>query len=252
MNRIVVLDTETTGLEVHQGHRLIEIGCVELHDRRRSGRHFQRYLNPDRAVDRGALAVHGLDDAFLSTQPRFSEVAAELLQFIDGAELIIHNAAFDLGFLDAEMQRLDAAHVPLAQRFAVTDTLLLARERFPGQRNSLDALCKRFEIDNTSRKLHGALLDAELLTDVYLALTAGQSALSFAFDAEAAGSTGARTCASAPTPSGHGMAQRPRVLRASIEEQAAHALRLDALDKAVKGACLWRQCEADADAGSAD
>jgi DNA polymerase-3 subunit epsilon len=243
MNRIVVLDTETTGLEVNQGHRLIEIGCIELGDRRRSGRHFQRYLSPERAVDRGALAVHGLDDAFLSTQPRFSEVAAELLQFIDGAELVIHNAAFDLGFLDAEMQRLDAAHVPLAQRFAVTDTLLLARARFPGQRNSLDALCKRFEIDNSSRKLHGALLDAELLTDVYLALTAGQSALSFAFDAETAH---ARTRATARAPAEHGMTQRPRVLRANIEEQAAHALRLDALDKAGKGACLWRQREADA------
>jgi len=248
MNRIVVLDTETTGLEVNQGHRLIEIGCVELGDRRRSGRHFQRYLNPERAVDRGALAVHGLDDAFLSTQPRFSEVAAELLQFIDGAELIIHNAAFDLGFLDAELQRLDAAHVPLAQRFAVTDTLLLARERFPGQRNSLDALCKRFEIDNSSRKLHGALLDAELLADVYLALTAGQSALSFAFDAETAGAAGARKPSRAHA--GSNTAQRPRVLHASIEEQAAHALRLDALDKASKGACLWRQREADA--GAAD
>ena len=250
MNRIVVLDTETTGLEVNQGHRLIEIGCVELGDRRRSGRHFHCYLNPERAVDRGALAVHGLDDAFLSTQSRFAEVATELLEFIDGAELVIHNAAFDLGFLDAELRRLDAAHVPLAQRLAVTDTLLLARERFPGQRNSLDALCKRFEIDNSSRKLHGALLDAELLTDVYLALTAGQSALGFAFDAEAAGAAGKGARMSTQARAAIRITQRPRVLLASIEEQAAHALRLDALDKASKGACVWRRLEADTGDGA--
>lgn len=246
MNRIVVLDTETTGLEVSQGHRLIEVGCVELGDRARSGRTFHRYLNPERAVDAGALAVHGLDDAFLSTQPHFVDVAQELREFIEGAELVIHNAAFDLGFLDAEFARLDPEHVSLAQRNPITDTLLMARERFPGQRNSLDALCKRFEIDNSSRKLHGALLDAELLADVYLALTAGQSSLSFAFDADSAGLAGKGAHQSAVVASVI-PDKRPRVLHASIEEQAAHTLRLEALDKATKGACLWRRMEAGED-----
>ena len=245
--RIVILDTETTGLDVAQGHRLIEIGCIELLDRRPSGRTFHRYLDPQRAVDAGALAVHGLDDAFLSTQPRFAEIAAEFLAFIEGAALVIHNAAFDLGFLDAELARLDSRHVPLARRCEVIDTLLIARERFPGQRNSLDALCRRFGVDHSGRTLHGALLDAELLADVYLALTAGQSTLNFAF---AAGPAPATAMASRAHPAAQdACVRRPRVLRASIEEQAAHELRLDALDAAVRGRCLWRQLEA---AGVAD
>ena len=241
--RIVVLDTETTGLEVSQGHRLIEIGCIELLDRRPSGRHFHCYLDPQRAVDAGALAVHGLDNAFLSTQPRFAAVAAELLAFIDGAELVIHNAAFDLGFLDAELARIDAAHTPLAERHVVTDTLRIARERFPGQRNSLDALCRRFNIDNSGRTLHGALLDAELLADVYLALTAGQSALSFNVGDSAEGGGDARPGHARVAVATAALRQRPRVLRASVEEQSAHALRLDALDRACGTACVWRSFE---------
>ena len=243
-NRMVVLDTETTGLEVSQGHRLVEVGCVELLDRRPSGRRFHAYLDPERAVDPGALAVHGLSDAFLATQPRFAAVAAELREFLADAELVIHNAAFDLGFLDAEFARIDTEHVPLARRHVVTDTLLIARERFPGQRNSLDALCRRFEIDNSGRTLHGALLDAELLADVYLALTAGQSTLSFGMESgEGASGIPGSAPISASKVSLHRLKVRPRVIHASVEEQAAHALRLDALDQASGRPCLWRQMD---------
>ena len=174
--RQIVLDTETTGLELTDGHRIIEIGCVELMHRRLTGRNWHRYLRPGRDVDPGALAVHGITNEFLSTQPTFAEIAEEFLAFIDGAELVIHNAEFDVGFINAELR---AAGFPqlIAERCRVFDTLMLARRMHPGQRNSLDALCKRYNVDNSGRDLHGALLDARILTDVYLAMSGGQAAL---------------------------------------------------------------------------
>ena len=172
--RQVVLDTETTGLEVGKGHRIIEIGCVELSERRPTGRSFHRYLNPERVVDFGAQAVHGISNEFLADKPRFGEIAAEFIEFIAGAELIIHNAEFDVGFLDAELALADATLGRVAQHARVLDTLALAREKYPGQKNNLDALCKRLNVDNRGRNLHGALLDAQLLTEVYLAMTGGQ------------------------------------------------------------------------------
>ena len=177
--RQVVLDTETTGLEVQRGHRLIEIGCIELAERRPTGRTFHVYLNPDRAIDEGARAVTGISDEFLLDKPRFADIAAEFLAFVDGAEIIAHNAAFDVGFIDAELTLAGTATACIADRVHVLDTLALAREKFPGQRNSLDALCRRLSVDNSHRELHGALLDAQLLAEVYLAMTAGQGALGF-------------------------------------------------------------------------
>ncbi|MDP5055037.1 MAG: DNA polymerase III subunit epsilon, partial [Congregibacter sp.] len=180
--RQIVLDTETTGLEVSQGHRIIEIGCVELENRQLTGRHFHRYINPERDIDAGAIEVHGITATFLADKPVFAAVARDFIEFVEGAELIIHNAPFDIGFLDAELNRLDAAAVPLAKRCQVTDTLIMARSRHPGQRNSLDALCQRYMVDNSSRELHGALLDAEILADVYLTMTGGQTALALGDD----------------------------------------------------------------------
>ena len=179
--RQIVLDTETTGLEVSDGHRLIEIGCVELMSRRPSGRHFHRYLNPEREIDVGATEVHGFTLDQLQSEPRFADIVEEFLAFVDGAELIIHNAPFDLGFLNAELARWCEAvrrkRIVIERQCSVVDTLALARSRHPGQRNSLDALCKRYGVDNSRRDLHGALLDAEILAEVYLAMTGGQSAL---------------------------------------------------------------------------
>lgn len=180
--RWVVLDTETTGSDPRQGHRIIEVGCVELIERRRTGRHFQAYLNPDRDSEEGALQVHGLTREFLADKPRFEEVAERLVAFLGEAEIIIHNAPFDLGFLDAEFARLDPAAPPFSSTLSVTDSLRVAREKHPGQPNSLNALCRRYGVDSSGRTLHGALLDAELLADVYLALTAGQSALDLALE----------------------------------------------------------------------
>jgi DNA polymerase-3 subunit epsilon len=174
--RQIVLDTETTGLELSEGHRVIEIGCVELLHRRPSGRTWHRYVRPEREVEAGALAVHGITNEFLASQPRFVEIAGEFLEFIAGAELVIHNAPFDVGFLDAELARAEAGTI--AGRCTVLDTLTLARSMHPGQRNSLDALCRRYGVDNSRRDLHGALLDARILADVYLAMSGGQAALS--------------------------------------------------------------------------
>src|ERR1044072_8456888 len=224
--RQIILDTETTGLEPEQGHRIIEIGCVELMNRRKSGRTFHRYLRPDREVDRGAIQVHGLTNEFLAQQPRFADVVDELLEFITGAELIIHNAAFDLAFLDAELRRLPG---PLRQVrtlcASVIDTLPLARQMHPGQRNSLDALCKRYEIDNSHRELHGALLAAQILLYVYLAMTGGQTALILGEVAEINVSVSYEPTANA----------RPRgvlrVVRASDDELAAHERILTVIDK---------------------
>ena len=232
--RQIILDTETTGLEVSQGHRVIEIGCIELKDRRITGRSFQRYLCPDREVDPGALAVHGITNEFLSSQPRFPEVAAEFLEFIEGAELVIHNAAFDVGFLDAELLRVPQLGRRIEQTCQVLDTLLLARQLHPGQRNSLDALCKRYGVDNSKRDLHGALLDARILADVYLAMTGGQGALTLEADS---GGQGQASSAFARVERG---SIRIPVVRATPEELAAHDQALDVVAKAAGGRVLFR------------
>lgn len=234
--RQVILDTETTGLEPELGHRIIEIGCIEVVARRRTGKVFHRYLRPEREIDVGALQVHGITAEFLQGQPRFEDIASELLEFIQGAELVIHNAPFDLAFLDAELARLPEPRGRVTDHCQVLDTLQLARQMHPGQRNGLDALCKRYSVDNSHRDLHGALLDAELLLDVYLAMTGGQGALTLD---EAEEATVQRK---APR-----RARRPRgelvVLRATAEELAAHELRLAALDKASGGKSAWRAFE---------
>ncbi|MBD8873525.1 DNA polymerase III subunit epsilon [Rhodanobacter sp. DHB23] len=243
--RQVVLDTETTGLEVRQGHRLVEIACVEMLERRLTGRHWQTYLNPQRAMDEGASQVTGIRDDFLVDKPLFADRVEEFLAFIDGAELIIHNASFDVGFLNAELARLGDAFGSIGDRCSVLDTLAMARERYPGQRNSLDALCKRLGVDNSRRDLHGGLIDAQLLADVYLAMTSGQVALDLAF--EQPQESAAAIAVAAPLV----LRGRPRVLRASAEEAVMHEQRLDALDKSAGGVSVWRKLEAPAEAASA-
>lgn len=231
--RQIVLDTETTGLSWERGNRVVEIGCIELLERRLTGRRFQRYLNPGRDLEPGAQEVTGLTLEFLSDKPGFAQVADEFLDFIRGAELIIHNADFDVGFLNYELSLLGADLGRIGDHASVLDTLGLARERYPGQRNSLDALCRRLGVDNGHRKLHGALLDAELLAEVYLALTAGQGdlGLSLAAAAPAHASVGvaAGTLAGLPR----------RVLLASAEEQREHLARLQKIAKKSGGKLLW-------------
>jgi DNA polymerase-3 subunit epsilon len=229
--RQVVLDTETTGLEVNKGHRVVEIGCVELLERRPTGREFHRYVNPCRAMDEGATAVSGITDDFLIDKPVFADVAKEFLAFIDGAELIAHNASFDMGFLVAEFGRLEQP-VPLAERVTVLDTLLLAREKYPGQKNNLDALCKRLGVDNSHRDLHGALLDAQLLADVYLAMTAGQGDLGLGMQNE---SVKERVRAAVAMIADVAI----RVRRADAAELTAHEARLAAIHKTSKEKCRW-------------
>jgi DNA polymerase-3 subunit epsilon len=228
--RQIILDTETTGLEPAEGHRVIEIGCVEMIDRRLSGNRFHCYLNPERDIEDGALEVHGISNEFLQDKPLFNDVVDELLEFIEGAELIIHNAPFDVGFLDnelAQLQRQDR----LSDHARVLDTLELARDLHPGQRNSLDALCKRYQVDNSSRSLHGALLDAEILAEVYLAMTGGQSDLGLSFESSA--DRGHEVSHMEP-------ADRPElvVIAANEEELAAHEARILAIRKK-SGHCLW-------------
>ncbi len=235
MSRQVVLDTETTGLDASAGHRVIEIGGVELIDRRLTGRHFHQYLNPQRDIEEGALEVHGITLEFLADKPLFADVAESFEEFIRDAELVIHNAAFDLGFLDLEFSLIQASEPPLSQRVTVLDTLELARELHPGQRNSLDALCKRYEIDDSSRTLHGALLDAELLADVYLAMTGGQTDLGLSFEQapRAKGDTAVAVSA---------RRQPLRVLEPTAEEIARHRARLDTI-REKSGSCLWLDLE---------
>jgi DNA polymerase-3 subunit epsilon len=233
--RQVVLDTETTGLEPEQGHRVIEIGCVELINRRKTGRRIHRYLRPDRPIDRAAQHVHGITDEFLASQPRFAEVVDELLEFLNGAELVIHNAAFDIAFLDAELKRLPGPARCIGDLCTVIDTMPLARQMHPGQRNSLDALCKRYDVDNSHRELHGALLDAQILLDVYLAMTGGQTALVLGEVSEIHVSVSHEPAAAA----------RPRgvlrVVRASEDEVAAHERILGVIDKLSGGKTVWRR-----------
>lgn len=228
--RQIVLDTETTGINPKLGNRIIEIGCVELHNRMLTGNNFHRYINPDRDSEEGALAVHGLTTEFLRDKPRFHEVVEELREYIRDAEVIIHNAPFDLGFLNHEFRALNLPafddHIS-----GVIDTLVHAKELHPGKRNSLDALCDRYGISNAHRKLHGALLDAELLADVYLAMTRGQNSLGMDIEEEVAvGSVELSQVALADI----------LVVRASDAELAAHEDLLNGLDKAVKGTCIWR------------
>lgn len=234
--RQVVLDTETTGLEPSDGHRIIEIGCVELVDRRLTGNTYHQFIQPDRTIDPGAIEVHGITNESLVDKPRFADIAGAFLGFIRGAELVIHNAPFDVGFINHEFNLLEQVNDTVEQHCTVLDTLMLARRMHPGQRNSLDALCRRYEIDNSRRELHGALLDAEILADVYLAMTGGQVNLSLESSAEAkpgAANTRLRPLA----------VDRPalRVIRASNDELAAHEARLDAIDAQCTQAAVWRR-----------
>jgi DNA polymerase-3 subunit epsilon len=234
--RQVVLDTETTGLEADLGHRIIEIGCIELSARRRTGRTFHRYLCPERAIDSASLRVHGISGEFLAAQPRFADIADELLAFIGDAELVVHNAAFDLTFLDAEFARLGAPERRVSASVRVLDTLMLARTLHPGQRNGLDALCRRYGVDNSRRDLHGALLDAELLLDVYLAMTGGQGALTLETSATGRAAVDAvRRTERPPDPL--------PVFRASEAEVAAHEKMLEILDRISGGRTVWRLLE---------
>src|SRR5262245_40875110 len=235
--RQIVLDVETTGLDAAAGHRIIEIGCVEILNRRPTGQKFHRYLNPDREIDAGALAVHGIELAQLKNAPRFAEICTELLAFISGAELIIHNAPFDVGFLDAELALIPGDKRTVAGLCRVLDTLALARSLHPGQRNSLDALCKRYSVDNTKRELHGALLDAGILVDVYLAMTGGQSAL--ALDA------GARSAAAADAGATTSTLRTPGIELAipvaDANELRQHEAMLDLISKASGGKTVWHK-----------
>lgn len=230
-NRLVVLDTETTGLNPRSGDRIIEIGCVELIDRRLTGNNFHYYINPERDSEEGALAVHGLTTEFLRDKPKFAEIVNEFRDYISGADVIIHNAPFDVGFLDAELKRVDIAsfreHVG-----EIIDTLVQAKEMHPGKRNSLDALCDRYGVSNAHRALHGALLDAELLAEVYLAMTRGQNSLTMDLGGQDVGSDGLAL---------EVVAIADILLQTATEEELAeHELVMKSLDKEVRGQCLWR------------
>lgn len=232
--RQIILDTETTGLDARQGHRIIEIAAVELVNRRLTGQHFHRYLNPEREIDEGALQVHGITREFLDDKPGFADVVDDFIGFIQGAELVIHNAAFDVAFLDAELGL--CGREPLEVFVStVVDTLTMARGLHPGQRNNLDALCKRYEVDNSSRTLHGALVDCELLAQVYLGMTRGQDTLLIESSEE-------QTVSS----SGVAMRQRPPVLRIKTSEadEALHRGALEEIDRESRGNCLWNRLRA--------
>ncbi len=228
--RQIVLDTETTGLEPSEGHRIIEIGAIELMDRRRTGRKLHLYINPCRRVDDGAIEVHGLTNEFLADKPVFSDIVEEFMTFVSGSELVIHNAEFDVGFLDHELSLLDDSHGQMTDQCEILDTLLLARRMHPGMRNSLDALCKRYDVDNSRRNLHGALLDSELLAEVYLMMTGGQTALSLVSGIE--------------EHSGQDEDLEVSdielvVVAATEDEVVSHNQRLDEIE-AQSGSCLWR------------
>jgi DNA polymerase-3 subunit epsilon len=228
--RQIVLDTETTGLEPEQGHKIIEIGCVEMVDRRLTGNNFHQYLQPDRAIDVAAIEVHGITDEFLEDKPRFGDVAQDFIDYVSGAELIIHNAPFDVGFLDHELG-LAQSTARIDSLCAVTDTLVMAKKMHPGQRNSLDALCKRYDIDNSHRELHGALLDAEILADVYLMMSGGQASLVLdGVTRDEFGDSGAEKIERLPS-------NRPKlkIIQANTQELEAHEKQL----KNMGEACIW-------------
>ncbi len=232
--RQVVLDTETTGLEVEQGHRILEIGCVEIVDRRITHKHFHQYVNPERDIDDGALEVHGITRAFLADKPVFSDIWQGLFDFIGESEIIIHNAAFDVAFIDYEMSMIPSSPGRITDYCTIVDSLEIARQKHPGQKNNLDALCKRYGVDNSQRDLHGALLDAEILADVYLMLTGGQVSLSLGSGSE---SDNSRVSGKETRLDSH----RPplRIIRASAEEIEKHEAKLDEIDKA-SGGSVWR------------
>lgn len=244
--RQIVLDTETTGLEAQDGHRIIEIGCVELLNRRLTNNRFHYYLNPDREIDQGAIEVHGITNESLQDKPRFHDVSDDLLSYLKGAELIIHNAPFDVGFIDAEFKRLDKTWSSIAEHCRVTDTLQMARKLHPGQKNNLDALCKRYAVDNSQRELHGALLDAEILAEVYLAMTGGQTSLGL--DQDSDGQQGGATLDQVRKLNN----KRPalRVIRASEQELDLHEQRVQAIEKSA-GINLW-QTEAESELEEVD
>lgn len=237
--RQIALDTETTGLEVSQGHRIIEIGAVEIQDRQITGRQFHYYLQPDREIDPAATAVHGIRLEDLADKPRFAEITDAFLAFITGAELLIHNAAFDTGFLNSELCQLTPPRGLITDYSTITDTLALAKSQHPGQKNNLDALCKRYGVDNSKREAHGALLDAQLLAEVYLAMTGGQVSLLL--------ETQAPILAHSPhTPATHLLSQRADlpIITADTEEQAAHERYLQFLQKSSGGQCVWLKLNA--------
>jgi len=235
--RQIFLDTETTGLEHKLGHRIIEIGCVEMRNRRLTNRHFHRYLNPERDIDAGALAVHGISLEFLQDKPRFADVAAEFLDFVRGAELIIHNAPFDMGFLNAELSRLDMAPLDTVCH-GVQDTLRMAKDLHPGKKNNLNALCERYGVDNTRRTLHGALLDAEILAEVYVAMTRGQESLIMDLSNDEAGQAFA-----AEQMLGNKPRREQRIVVADAAELDEHGKLLAAIQKESKGKCQWLESE---------
>ena len=238
--RQIVLDTETTGLSTAQGHRIIEIGCIEMVNRRLTGSEFHRFLNPDRDIDEGAVAVHGLSRAQLETEPRFQEIVDEFLEFVKDAELVIHNADFDVGFLDHELKLMKHARPKIADHCQVLDTLSLARKIHPGQRNSLDALCKRYEVDASKRDVHGALIDSELLARVYLSMTGGQSSLLLDEESDKSdrgGATQRTTDRSQGPHAAHSANYKLTVIKATAEEAAAHEAMLEKIRES--GACVW-------------
>ena len=233
--RQVIVDTETTGLESSQGHRVIEIGCVELVDRQHTTGEFHVYLNPDREIDPGAQSVHGITSDFLQDKPRFGDICQDFLAFVDGAEVIIHNAPFDVGFINEELKRHDATLGGIEDYCTVTDSLSLARDLHPGQRNSLDALCSRYSVDNSQRDVHGAVLDARLLADVYLRMTGGQTSLAFATSRPSDVVLSRREV---------GLNRMPlRVIRATESELVAHQERLESMELEGDGGCLWTKLE---------
>jgi DNA polymerase III subunit epsilon len=233
--RQIVLDTETTGLEAALGHRIIEIGCVELFNRRLTGKHYHQYINPQRDVDEGAVKVHGISTQMLADKPRFTDVAADFIAFVGDADLIIHNAAFDIGFINAEFARLSPKPAYMETRCKVIDTLLLARAKHPGQKNNLDALCKRYGVDNSQRNLHGALLDAEILADVYLLMTGGQTALSLSGN-QVNKDTGGATNEIKRLSS---IRKALPIIMPNNEELTAHEQKLASINKSSSGNCLW-------------
>jgi DNA polymerase III subunit epsilon len=235
--RQILLDTETTGLEPKFGHRIIEIGCVEMLHRRFTRNDFHRYVNPERDIDLGATQIHGLTLDFLADKPKFADIAGEFLDYVTGTELIIHNAPFDVGFLNAELEKLGKP--PITEFCQVTDTLAMARELHPGKKNTLDALCERYYVDNSARVRHGALLDAELLGEVYIAMTRGQDSLAIGLDAIDAGRDTRIT--------GHRPATL-KVIKASAEELSLHAEQLARIDKASGGKCVWKRLESPVEA----
>ncbi|HAT23229.1 MAG: DNA polymerase III subunit epsilon [Pantoea sp.] len=237
-NRQIVLDTETTGMNMigvhYEGHRIIEIGAVEVVNRRLTGNNFHIYLRPDRLVDPEAFGVHGIADEFLADKPTFAEIADEFLDYIRGAELVIHNASFDIGFMDYEFSMLNRGIAKTETFCRITDSLAMARKMFPGKRNSLDALCSRYEIDNSKRTLHGALLDSEILAEVFLAMTGGQTSLAFSQEGDGEQQNEGETIQRIVRP-----VSALRVVAASDEEVMAHESRLDLVMKK-GGSCLWR------------